>query len=208
MPRPNETPLFLLAHGAGAASASAWMQAWARRLATLGEVEVFDYPYMLAGRRTPDKQPALIAAHREALAAARARHGGGRRFVLAGKSMGSRVGCHLAVQLVAEGDPPTANLCFGYPLRAVSTGVLRDQVLLAMRTPVLFVQGSKDPLCNVATLNGVRARMSALSALVVVDGGNHSLEVGARDRKAQGKSQEQWDEDVLTAVVGFLGTAP
>jgi hypothetical protein len=208
MPRPNETPLFLLAHGAGAPSASAWMQAWARRLCTLGDVEAFDYPYMLAGRKAPDKLPALIAAHREALAAARARHGARRRFVLAGKSMGSRVGCHLAVELHAAGDPPAANLCFGYPLRAGSSGALRDQVLLALRTPVLFVQGSKDPLCNVAELDGVRARMTAPSVLFVVDGGNHSLEVGARDRKAQGKSQEQWDADVLTAVAGFLGMAP
>src|SRR5919108_5297231 len=94
-------PLFLFAHGAGASSQSAWMVAWARRLETLGDVISFDYPYMRAGRKSPDKQPALIEAHREALKGAReriARAGGGLGpLVLIGKSMGSRIGCHVAV---------------------------------------------------------------------------------------------------------------
>ncbi|HVV51514.1 MAG TPA: alpha/beta family hydrolase, partial [Polyangia bacterium] len=81
-------PTFLFAPGAGAPSTSAWMTAWRDRLRTLGEVVSFDYPYMRAGRRMPDRLPALIAAHREALAAARARAAG--PVFLAGKSMGGR----------------------------------------------------------------------------------------------------------------------
>src|SRR3954454_5877774 len=136
------SPIILFAHGAGASSASTWMRAWARRLESLGEVVPFDYPYMKAGRRSPDRQPVLVAAHAGALGGARGRHGAERPVVLAGKSMGSRMGCHLAV----ERGGIAALVCFGYPLRSGSSGALRDQVLLALRTPILFLQGSKDPL--------------------------------------------------------------
>src|SRR6266542_2957004 len=132
--------LVLLAPGAGAPSTSPWMAAWAERLGTLGDVIRFDYPYMRAGRRSPDRLPVLLEAHRGALATARA----GRRgpVVLAGKSMGSRVGCHLALEEAVD-----ALVCLGYPLRGVR-GELRSEVLLALRTPILFVQGTRDPLCS------------------------------------------------------------
>jgi predicted alpha/beta-hydrolase family hydrolase len=194
------SPIILFAHGAGAPSASGWMRAWARRLAALGEVVTFDYPYMKAKRKSPDKQPVLVAAHAAALDEARARHGGDRPVVLAGKSMGSRMGCHLA----AERGGVAALVCFGYPLRSGATGALRDQVLLDLRTPILFLQGSKDPLGPLADLAKVRERMSAPNELHVVDGGNHSLEVGVRDLKAAGRSQEEVDQEVLAAVKGFL----
>src|SRR5690349_21360188 len=109
--------LILFAHGAGAPSKSGWMRAWARRLGALGDVVTFDYPYMKAGRKSPDKQPVLVAAHAAALDEARAKHPG--KAVLAGKSMGSRMGCHLAVERPGE---VAALVCFGYPLRSGATG--------------------------------------------------------------------------------------
>jgi predicted alpha/beta-hydrolase family hydrolase len=201
------SPIILFAHGAGAPSTSGWMQAWARRLAALGEVVTFDYPYMKAKRKSPDRQPVLVAAHAAALDEARARHGADRPIVLAGKSMGSRMGCHLAV----ERGGVAALVCFGYPLRSGATGALRDEVLLALRAPILFLQGSKDPLCSLADLASVRAKMTAPSELHAVQGGNHSLEVGKRELAAAGRSQEDVDQAVLAAVKGFLaahGAAP
>lgn len=194
------SPLILFAHGAGAPSASAWMRAWARRLGALGEVVSFDYPYMKAKRKSPDRQPVLVAAHAAALDEARARHGADRPVVLAGKSMGSRMGCHLAV----ERGGVAALVCFGYPLRSGATGALRDEVLLALKSPILFVQGSKDPLCPLADLAKVRAKMTAPSELHVVEGGNHSLQVGARELKAAGRTQDDEDQAALAAVKGFL----
>ena len=110
-------PTFLFAPGAGAPSTSAWMIAWRARLETLGEVVTFDYPYMRAGRRMPDRLPALLAAHKEALASARAR--AAAPIFLAGKSMGGRVGCHLALEEQVAGV-----ICFGFPLRSVSGALL------------------------------------------------------------------------------------
>ena len=71
-------------------------EALARILEPFGPVQGFDYPYMLAGRKRPDALPQLIAAHRAALESMAGETGKG--VVLAGKSMGGRVGCHLALQ--------------------------------------------------------------------------------------------------------------
>jgi predicted alpha/beta-hydrolase family hydrolase len=189
-------PLVLFASGAGAPSTSPWMQAWKARLATLGEVVTFDYPYMLAGRRSPDRPAVLLAAHRAALEEARTSHPG--PVVLAGKSMGSRIGCHLSLEVEVR-----ALLCLGYPLLGAS-GSVRDEVLLALRTPILFVQGSRDPLCPLDGLEEVRARMQAPSALHVVEGGDHSLVVSKRALAAAGETQEAIDARSLAAVQHFL----
>ena len=189
-------PLVLFAPGAGAPSSSPWMSAWAERLGTIGDVLRLDYPYALAGRRSPDRLPVLVEAHRAALAAARA----GRRgpVVLAGKSMGSRVGCHVALE-----ERVDALVCLGYPLRGVR-GELRSEVLLALRTPILFVEGSRDALCPLDALEEVRRRMRAPSALHVVEGGNHSLEVGVRALRAAGETQADVDARALAAIAAFL----
>lgn len=193
-------PLILFAPGAGAPSSSAWMRRWAKRLGTLGRVVPFDYPYQRAGRKAPDRHDVLLAAHLEALERARKGHRG--PVVLAGKSMGSRIGCHAAVALAEQGAPD-ALVCFGYPLRSPA-GALRDQVLLQLRTPILFVQGSEDPLCPVELLQETRARLSAPHQLHLVEGGNHSLEVGARRLKEAGLTAKEVEAGALEAVAVFL----
>jgi uncharacterized protein len=203
-PRSADAPLILFAHGAGAPSSSHWMQAWAERLRSVGPVVPFDYPYMKAGRKTPDKMPVLLQAHREALAQARAEHGPQRPVVLAGKSMGGRMGCHLAVELAAESTPVAAVICFGYPLRAAGSGASRAEVLLALTTPVLFLQGSRDPLGPLDDLAAARSQMTAPNHLFVVEGGDHSLEVRKRAAAAAGQSQAAWDAALLDAIVTFL----
>ncbi len=198
---PNPEPAFLLAPGAGAPSSHARMRTFAGLLGTIGLVEPFDYPYALEGRRRPDPLPKLIAAHRAALAALRAKHDG--PIVLAGKSMGGRVGCHVALV-----DPVQAVICFGYPLCAAGDrSKLRDQVLLELKTPVMFAQGTRDPLCPLDLLEGVRNRMRAPSTLYVVEGGDHSLIVAKAALKALGSSQEEVDESILIAITLFLKKA-
>jgi predicted alpha/beta-hydrolase family hydrolase len=195
-------PAFLLAPGAGAPFSHPRMRTFARMLGTIGLVEAFDYPYALEGRRRPDPLPRLTAAHRAALAALRAKHGG--PIVLAGKSMGGRVGCHVALA-----DPVHAVICLGYPLCAAGDrSKLRDQVLLELKTPVMFAQGTRDPLCPLDLLEGVRKRMRAPSTLYVVEGGDHSLIVAKAALKALASSQEEVDESMLTAIALFLREAP
>ena len=195
---PDPGPAFLLAPGAGAPSPHPRMRTFARMLGTIGLVQPFDYPYALEGRSRPDPLPKLIAAHRAALAQLRVKHDG--PIVLAGKSMGGRVGCHVALV-----DPVAAVICFGYPLCAAGDrSKLRDQVLLELEKPTMFVQGARDPLCPLDLLEAVRKRMRAPSTLYVVEGGDHSLMVAKTLLKALGSSQEQMDDGMLTAIARFL----
>jgi len=179
------------------------MRAWRARLASLGNVDVrtFDYPYMRGAKwRSPDRLPVLIAAHRAELAELRTTAAG--PVFLIGKSMGGRIGCHVALE-----DRVAGLICLGYPLKSGATGALRDQVLLALETPVLFVQGTRDPLCPLDLLAEVRPRMKAPSTLLIVDGGDHSLAVSAAARKARGETQADSDARVLEAIRNFCVTA-
>lgn len=189
----------LFAPGAGAPSTSDWMQAWRQRLGGLGPVVTLDYPYALAGRRRPDPLPRLVEAHRQALAGARAAHPG-LPVLLAGKSMGSRVGCHLALE---EPGRVAGLVCLSYPLVGAG-GEVRDEVLLALGRPVLFVQGTRDRLCPLERLAAVRARMSARSALHVVETGDHSLQVTRAHTKATGVTQAGSDGAAARAVATFV----
>ncbi len=189
-------PLLVFAHGAGAPSSSGWMRAWAERLGRAGEVHSFDYPYMAAGRARPDPRPVLERAHRAAVEAARA--GRDLDIVLVGKSMGSRIGCHVA----SSEDPLPrirALVCLGYPLVG-QNGAVRDEVLLALRVPVLFAQGTRDKLCPLDRLARVRERMQAPSELFVVESGDHSLAL-TKTRLAKLASSQAAEDDKLADVI-------
>jgi predicted alpha/beta-hydrolase family hydrolase len=175
------------------------MQKWKERLATIGEVETFDYSYMRQGSRRPDPLPLLIAAHREALA--NARPDIGRPTFLIGKSMGGRVGCHVSLEAQVTGV-----VCLSYPLCAGGdTSKLRDKVLREMRAPVLFIQGTRDPLCPLELLQTIRAGMTCANSLHIVEGGDHSLLAPKRQLREAGETQEDVDQRILEAIVGFVG---
>ena len=193
-----ETPLLLFAHGAGAPSSHPWMQRWLMRLKTIGEAAVFDYPYMKERRKRPDPLPKLVAAHREALAQGRQAHNG--PAVLIGKSLGARVGCHLALE-----EKVAAVICLGYPLcGGGDPKKLRAEVLRELLTPVLFVQGDRDFLCPLDMLEHVRREMKAANELHVVEGGDHSLLVTKGRLKATGETQDEVEERGLEAIRHFL----
>jgi uncharacterized protein len=175
------------------------MQSFRARLARLGSVESFDYAYQQAGRKTPDRMPALVAAHRAAFDALAEKHAG--PIVLVGKSMGGRIGCHLANEL--RSARIAALVCLGYPLVG-QNGAVRDQVLLELETPILFVQGSRDIMCPLEQLDAVEARMRARHERYVVDGGDHSLQVRKGDLKATLRTQEQVDESIIERLRGFV----
>lgn len=195
-------PLIVFAPGAGAPSTSAWMRKWSARLESVGSVVTLDYAYMLAGRRSPDPLPKLIDAHRAALLGARA---GRDVVVLAGKSMGGRVGCHLSLE-----EPVSGIVCFGYPLKgAGKRAAIRDEVLKSLTAPILFIQGTRDPLCPLPLLAETRPVMKAKNDLLVVEGGNHSLDVGATDLRKAGETQSDVDDRILAKVREFVwGLAP
>ena len=172
------------------------MQRWKQRLTQIGNVETFDYDYMREGRKRPDRLPQLIAAHRQALAEVRAKTSG--PIILAGKSMGGRIGCHLSLEEKVNGL-----ICLGYPLCAMGDrSKLRDQVLRDLRTPILFVQGTRDPLCPMDLLESVRSEMNAPNFLHLAEGGDHSLLVRKKDLGSE--TQDDVDQRIAKAISDFV----
>ncbi len=192
-------PLFLFAPGAGAPSTHPWMQRWKERLSPIGDVVTFDYDYMREGRRRPDTPPMLISAHRSALHDAWKDES--QPVFLIGKSMGGRIGCHVALE-----EMVTGLVCLGYPLcGGGDPKKLRDKVLRDLRTPILFVQGTRDSLCPLDLLEAVRKEMTAENYLHVVEGGDHSLIVAKKVLRDSGATQEQIDTRILAAIAEFAG---
>jgi predicted alpha/beta-hydrolase family hydrolase len=153
---------------------------------------------MTERRKRPDPLPKLIAFHREVLRELRQSQAG--PVVLVGKSMGSRVGCHVSLEEEAK-----AIVCLGYPLcGGGDPGKLRDRVLRELSTPILFVQGTRDPLCPLTLLDAVRGEMRAPSELHIVEGGDHSLNLTKSQLQAAGETQNDVDLRILQRVREFV----
>ena len=174
------------------------MQKWKERLEAIGEIVLFDYDYMREGRKRPDPPSQLIAAHRRALAQLREKTSG--KVFLIGKSMGGRIGCHVSLEEKVAGL-----ICLCYPLCAMGDRTkLRDKVLRDLQTPILFVQGTRDPLCPLDLLNEVRKQMTAPNSLYLVEGGDHSLRLTKRELQAASETQAAVDDKILATIHKFV----
>ncbi len=181
----------LLAHGAGVGQDHEWMVTVRDGLAAAGiPVMTFNYPYMEAGRKAPNAAPILLACHRAALDVFLQRVD---QVVLAGKSMGGRMGSHL----VAEGDRAAGLVFFGYPLVGVGKTEPRDvSHLRAIAAPMLFVQGTRDRLAPLDLITPVVDSLPTATMHIVEDG-DHSFRVLKRTGRDQG--------DVLDEIISVTG---
>jgi predicted alpha/beta-hydrolase family hydrolase len=174
------------------------MLRWADLLRTIGSVYAFDYPYRMKGGKRPDPLPTLVAEHRAALDQARQSYTG--PIILIGKSMGGRIGCHVALEETVAGV-----VCFGYPLCGAGDRTrLRDKVLRELTTPILFVQGTRDSLCPLEMLAPVREEIRAPNELYIVEGGDHSLLVTKSQLKKSNETQDAVDHRILQAIRQFV----
>jgi predicted alpha/beta-hydrolase family hydrolase len=198
----------ILAHGAGADQASGFMVHFATALAARGvDALTFNFLYTELGRRLPDKNDRLESCWRAVIAAVRgaipapakkAREKANHKLFIGGKSMGGRI----ASQIAAAGDDGIAGLVFlGYPLHPPGRpDRLRSEHLGRVRTPMLFVQGSRDAFGTPDELRAALTDVKADAGLFVVEGGDHSFKVTKRGAVPQ----DQVYESVLDEIVGWL----
>jgi uncharacterized protein len=171
-----------VAHGAGNDMRHPFLQGVATGL-TAGGVSAlrFDFPYMSAGRRYPDRPPVLMEAWRAALSEASTRSRG-LPLVASGKSLGGRMASMVAAE-DGEAFAASALVYFGYPLHAPGKADLpRDSHLSSIEVPMLFIEGTADPFARFDLIEGLVARLGPKRArLHVIEGGDHSFRVrGAR----------------------------
>lgn len=199
----SSSPLVVFAHGAGAPSTSDWMIRWKEMLGkALNAVEVvtFDYPYLSGGKkRAPPKAEKLVDFHADVVKKAVAKYPG-HPLILVGKSMGSRVSCMVASR---EDISVLAIICLGYPLKGMN-GAIRDEVLVQLTVPIMFVQGSKDGLCPLDKLEAVRKKIGPINELHVIEGGDHSFKIAKKHLQAAGSSQSDAEESAVQAIASFV----
>lgn len=196
-PRNGAPRTVILAHGAGAPMDSPFMARVAAGLVAAGlRVVRFEFAYMAARRkgqrRPPDREPALRKRWLDVIASV----GGRQSVVIGGKSMGGRI-----ASLVADeaGVSRVAGLvCLGYPFHPIGKPETpRTAHLAALRTPALFLQGTRDAMGTREDVAGY-----ALSPAIRVqwlEGGDHSF----KPPKASGRTEAQNVAEAIAAAAAF-----
>jgi predicted alpha/beta-hydrolase family hydrolase len=170
----------LLAHGAGGAMDTQWMEAITQALSDEGlQVIRFEFDYM-ASRRTYSKRrpPPRAELLQDEFKAVVSQIGKQRSLVIGGKSMGGRVASMIADELYKQGMI-VGLLCLGYPFHPTGKPEkLRTVHLAKLSTPTLICQGTRDPFGSQAEVAGYE--LSNAIRLNWLDDGDH----GFKPRKA------------------------
>jgi uncharacterized protein len=171
----------VLAHGAGSDCTSPLLIAAAEAFASTGVTVLrIDLPFR---QRRPTGPPSLHGAAvdrdglRRAAAALRTLVRG--RLHLGGHSYGGR-----QATMLAADDPAVADglLLLSYPLHPPKKPQqLRTEHFPRLRTPSLFVHGTRDGFGTVAALEAAIAHIPARTALLPVAGAGHDLKRGRID---------------------------
>jgi predicted alpha/beta-hydrolase family hydrolase len=154
-------PRLVLAHGAGAAMDSPFMDKIAALLAERGiAVTRFEFGYMAArrsgGKRKPPPKAELLQGEYEAVVRrVRSSMAQADKLFIGGKSMGGRVASLIAERMHGEGLA-SGLVCLGYPFHPpAKPEQLRTAHLQALECPTLIVQGDRDPFGTRVEVEGM-----------------------------------------------------
>jgi len=187
-----DTPVacYVFAHGAGAGMHHSFMAEVAQGLARRGVAVLrFQFPYMEKGSKRPDVPKVAQAAIRAAVALA-ARRFADLPLFAGGKSYGGRMGSQ------AQAAQPLAGvrgLAFvGFPLHpAGKPSTDRAAHLADVQLPMLFLQGTRDSLAELALIQQTTAALGERTTLHVVDGADHSFHLLAKSGRTDTQAREE-----------------
>lgn len=191
----NAKLLYVIGHGAGAGMRHPFMERVATELGERGIATFrYQFPYMEAGRRSPDTPKVLEETVRAAISVAHEK-APDLPLIAGGKSMGGRISSH-----VAADNPPheLKGLVFlGYPLHAPKKpAVKRAEHLSQIPIPMLFLQGTRDDLADLTLLTPIVEQLGPSAAMHIVEGGNHSFKV----LKRSGRTDDEVMAELADAI--------
>jgi predicted alpha/beta-hydrolase family hydrolase len=198
--RPGDAVAALvLAHGAGAGMAHKAMAATAEGLAERGiAVLRFNFPYMERGSKRPDSPAVAQGAIRAAVAEA-ARLAPGLPLVAGGRSFGGRMSSQAQA---TDALPGVKGLVFfAFPLHpAGAPAVTRAAHLDDVAVPMLFLQGTRDPLAELGLLKATIERLGERATLYLAADADHSFHVPAKT----GRKDSAVTADLLDAAASWI----
>ena len=169
----------MITHGAGSNCESPLLRAVAETFAGAGfHVLRCDLPFRQA-RPTGPPLPGAAARDREGLlrAAVAMREITPELVILGGHSYGGRQATLLAAESPAIAD---ALLLLSYPLHPPRKAEqLRTQHFPRLRTPALFVHGTRDPFGSIDEMTAALAAIPARRQLVPIEKAGHELGAAA-----------------------------
>src|SRR2546422_4277854 len=155
----------------------------------------FQFPYMEAGKRSPDRPGVLEEIWRAVIAFARA---DAELLVAGGRSMGGRI----ASQVAASGAPVDALALFAYPLYPPGRpDRIRDAHLPSITVPTLFCSGTNDAFAAPDELRAAAA-LTARPTVHLLEHADH----GFSAPKASGRTRPDIWEEATTAMIDWLTT--
>jgi uncharacterized protein len=201
-PEGSKRTAIILAHGAANDMMNPLLVAFAEGLAEEGyPVLRFNFLYAEHQRKSPDKEPVLTAAWEAAHRFLKDDSGiAFDHVVAAGKSLGGRI----ASQMVTREQLPVEGLVFlGYPLhRMGDSSILHHDHLYSITIPMLFVEGTRDALCDMDALATVFSRLRGPHDLYAIEGGDHSFHVS----KSAGLSDTEIYGRIVTKTAAWLSS--
>jgi len=180
-PTASNGACLVLAHGAGANSQSPLLLAMGEAFTAAGFTTLrADLPFRQARPQGPPR-PGDAAKDRTGLANAVAalRREGPSRIFLGGHSYGGR-----QATMLAADDPQLVEglLLLSYPLHPPrKPEQLRTQHLPKLRTPAMFVHGTRDPFGSIAEMESALDLIPAKHLLTPVQGSGHDLGIKKKD---------------------------
>ncbi len=196
---------YVLAHGAGAGMRHVFMVEIAEMLAVRGVATLrWEFPYMASGKAgRPDRAEVAERTVREVWIASRTLADGLPSFA-GGKSFGGRMTSRAHA---AEPLADVAGIAFlGFPLHPPEKpGIERAEHLAAAAGPLLFLQGTRDDLADLARLNPVIASLGARATLHVIDHADHGFDVLVRSGRTHPEVMAEL-ADTLVAWMDRIAT--
>lgn len=193
---PHAIALLVLAHGAGAGMTHPFMTAMADLLAEAGVSTLrFQFPYMEAGSKRPDRPAVAHAAIRAAVQKA-AKLAPALPLFAGGKSFGGRMTSQ------AEALEPLLNVrglvFLGFPLHPPEKpSVERAAHLSDTHVPLLFIQGTRDRLARPALLRKVMKGLGKRASFWPIKDADHSFGVLVRSGRTS--------QEVLAETADVVG---
>ena len=171
--------ILVFAHGAGAGMGHAFMLNVSKSLAEnkIGTVR-FNFPYMENKKGRPDVPAVAEKTIESVLNEVRGLYPETKLFA-GGKSFGGR----MSSGYVSKANPDFVRgiVFFGFPLHAPGKpSVDRADHLSKIKTPMLFLQGTRDALADLTLVKQVIGTLPS-ATLKIFEGGDHSFRQGKKD---------------------------